>query len=218
MSDSPATRPGWSPDGKKIAFDSQGDDNRDVFVVDVDGKFTRRLTHDDAVDRDPSWSRDGRWIYFSSSRNGKYHIWKVPSEGGAAVQVTRNEGRFAQESEDGFLYFVVRRQLASYKWVDIWRVPVAGGKETPVLEGQLLEQRNWVLWNHNMVFRPRLGIGSGCSIDIMDLDTFEVRQIADLGPQRGYGGGIAISPDGRSILVSKNRPSNSDITLVENFR
>ena len=28
----------------------------DVYLVDVDGKFTRRLTLDDAVDQTPSWS------------------------------------------------------------------------------------------------------------------------------------------------------------------
>ncbi len=127
----------------------------------------------------------------------------------------------AQESEDGFLYFSIRRQSDSYKWVDIWRTPVDGGEETPVLEGQLFEDGNWVLWNHNIVFRRRLRTGSGsmpCAIDMMDLDTFEVKQLVDLGPQTDYGGGMSVSPDGRSMLFSRHRPWNSDITLVENFR
>ena len=95
-------------------------------------------------------------MYFSSSRNGKYRIWKIPSEGGEAVQVTRKGGRSAQASEDGFLYFAVRRQSASYKWIDIWKTPLAGGEETPVLDGQFFEDGAWVLWNHNIVFRRRL--------------------------------------------------------------
>src|SRR2546422_4241172 len=37
----------------------------------------------------PTWSRDGKWIYFSSNRTGSWQIWKVPSVGGSAIQVTR---------------------------------------------------------------------------------------------------------------------------------
>jgi hypothetical protein len=103
--------------------------------------------------------------------------------------------------------------------IDIWRTPVDGGEETPVPEGQLFENGVWVLWNHNIVFRRRLRIGGApCVIDMMDLDTSEIRQLADLGPQTAYGGGMSVSPDGRSMLFSRHRPWNSDITLVENFR
>ena len=127
----------------------------------------------------------------------------------------------AQESEDGFLYFSIRRQLDSYKSVNIWRTHVDGGEEKPVLEGQLFENGAWTLWNHAIVFRRRLRTGTGsmpCAIDMMDLDTSEIKQLVDLGPQTGYGGGMSVSPDGRFMLFSRHRPWNSDITLVENFR
>ena len=34
----------WSPDGKKIAFASELDDQKDIFVVNVDGSGLTRLT------------------------------------------------------------------------------------------------------------------------------------------------------------------------------
>jgi Tol biopolymer transport system component len=37
----------------------------------------------------PSFSRDGRWIYFCSNRSSPVQIWKMPAEGGSAVQVTK---------------------------------------------------------------------------------------------------------------------------------
>jgi len=52
----------------------------------------RRVTTGDSDDVVPSWSRDGRWVYFVSNRSGENQVWKVPAEGGEAVQVTRKEG------------------------------------------------------------------------------------------------------------------------------
>jgi Tol biopolymer transport system component len=214
----PGERPRWSPDGRKIAFTRRHDDNFDIFVVDVAGKFTRRVTHHESADLRPNWSVDGTSIYFSSNRSGQHQVWKIPVDEGEPVQITRRRGGSAQESEDGFVYFASRREPASYRFIDIWKVPVDGGDETPVLEGQLLEDGNWFLWNHNIVYRRRLRNSGPCVIDLLDLDAGEVRQIADLGPETGFSYGMAVSPDGRTMLFSKHRPRNSDITLVENFR
>ena len=38
------------------------------------------------------WSADGQWIYFGSTRTGRFEVWKMPSAGGPAVQVTRRGG------------------------------------------------------------------------------------------------------------------------------
>ena len=46
-------------------------------------------------------NRDGRWVYFSSNRAGLWQIWKIPSGGGKAIQVTDNGGFVAFESADG---------------------------------------------------------------------------------------------------------------------
>jgi len=49
--------------------------------------------------------------------------FKVPAEGGAAVQVTRNGGHEAFESPDGkHLYYVTDKRTSG-----VWVVPVDGG-------------------------------------------------------------------------------------------
>ena len=73
-----------------------------------------------------SWSRDGRFIYFQSDRSGSRQIWKMPSGGGEAVQMTRGEGWDSQESWDGRYLFYAQSQVST----TIWKVPVEGGEET----------------------------------------------------------------------------------------
>ena len=64
--------PNWSPDGTKIAFDSDRDDNgnRDIYVMNAaDGSDVTRLTDNPDFDQFPSWSPDGTKIAFASDRD-----------------------------------------------------------------------------------------------------------------------------------------------------
>ena len=59
--------PTWSPDGTRIAFASERDDNWEIYLMDADGGNQTRLTNNDAVDWMPAWSPDGTRIAFSST-------------------------------------------------------------------------------------------------------------------------------------------------------
>jgi len=49
------TGPVWSPDGKQIAFNSDTNSNKDIYIMNADGSNVRRLTSDRANDGFPSW-------------------------------------------------------------------------------------------------------------------------------------------------------------------
>ena len=78
-----AQRPRFSPDGKKIVFDSTDEGgNFDIYVIDVDGRNLTRLTLNPSQDVQPFWSADG-YIYFASDRGdkkGNYNIWRFKFE------------------------------------------------------------------------------------------------------------------------------------------
>ena len=65
--------PAWSPDGRKIAFQSTKTiaGNREIYVMNADGSGKRNLTRNPAQDSRPSWSPDGRRIAFVSNRDGR---------------------------------------------------------------------------------------------------------------------------------------------------
>ena len=56
-------RPRWSPDGARIAFESDRHGNDDLFVMRADGSQVRRLTWHSAPDALGGWTPDGRIVF-----------------------------------------------------------------------------------------------------------------------------------------------------------
>ena len=60
----------WSPDGAQIAYISselgKGDDDlfTDVYIMDIDTKFSRKVTGSSGYFRDPKWSPNGEFLTF----------------------------------------------------------------------------------------------------------------------------------------------------------
>lgn len=83
----------FSPDGTNIAFHARSGENKDIYVASVEsGGEPRLLTTEAANNTFPAWSANGKFIYFASDRSGANQLWRVPSVGGDAVQITRDGG------------------------------------------------------------------------------------------------------------------------------
>jgi TolB protein len=72
--------PTWSPDGQRIAFQSDRGKNWDIWIVNVDGTGLARLTTHPTADRYPAWSPDGKRIAFTSKRSGNEDVWVIDVE------------------------------------------------------------------------------------------------------------------------------------------
>jgi hypothetical protein len=177
-----------------------------LYVIDADGGVPRRLTPQPSWDVMGTWSRDGRWIYFLSDRTGTRQIWKIPAEGGEAVQVTTGGGGYAEESWGGrHLYYTQSEPTG------IWRTPVSGGKETQVLPESELIGRNPVVSRSGLYYLRQLagadmsstqGRRSGYGIDFFDFESGQVTKLfedEDFAP----GDDLAVSPDEEWILMAR---------------
>jgi Tol biopolymer transport system component len=72
--------PTWSPDGQRIAFQSNRSGNWDIWIANADGSGLVQLTHHAADDRYAAWSPDGTQMAFTSNRNGNEEVWVLPIE------------------------------------------------------------------------------------------------------------------------------------------
>jgi Tol biopolymer transport system component len=203
-----------SPDGSKIAFDSDTEGQSNIYVLEVAGGVPRRLTTEASSDVQPSWSGDGRWIYFGSNRAEGWQLWKVPVDGGPALQVTRKGGFVAFESPDGSQVY-----YAKFEAPGIWTVPVDGGEERMVHDRP--PSGNWDGWGVgrqglyvvNREAKPRP------AIELFSLATRRVTRVTELERQATeWLGFLTVSRDERSILFSQSAHSGSDIVMVEGFR
>jgi Tol biopolymer transport system component len=213
-------RPRWSPDGKRIVFQSSESTKFDLRVVDVRTQRLDWLTNDLFQDLQPVWSPSGRHIYFSSYRSGGLNLWRVAVTAGgrprgAPRQLTTGAGQDLEPalSADGTrLAFSIRRQNA-----DLWTLPVDPGTGRPT--GPPLEaigtnredsRGAWSPDGRRIAFNSDRG--GDMNIWVQDASGGDARQLT-----RGPGGDYQAnwSPDGRTIVFFSSRAGSADIWSVD---
>jgi Tol biopolymer transport system component len=219
----PNTLPaGWAPDGRTFLLQATINGNSDIYTMPANGGSLKRLTWDPFLHVSPSWSRDGKWIYFASSRSDTVspgvlsQIWRIPAEGGNAVQLTAHGGFFPRESFDRrFIYFLARPHVTVFDKSDLMRMPVEGGEPVKLLadvRGSL-----WGLTAEGILFLTRDG-----RVDTVNLYRFDTGKTASLGnlpfPISGVGSAMTVSEDGRWLLTNQLNRHDTDLMLIENFK
>jgi TolB protein len=74
--------PFFSPDGRQIAFHSDRDGRKEVWVMAADGSNARQLSRVGATDHFLRWSDDGAWIHFRSTTLAQNGVCRAPVAGG----------------------------------------------------------------------------------------------------------------------------------------
>jgi Tol biopolymer transport system component/DNA-binding winged helix-turn-helix (wHTH) protein len=120
--------PSISPDGSKIAFQSDRTGPTEVWVCDADGSNPIQLSSFGIkVTGTPRWSPDGKWIAFDSRVGGEGNIYLVDPYGGPPrkLEIDTHGNSMPSWSHDGrSIYFNNGEDAASQS---VWKVPFAGG-------------------------------------------------------------------------------------------
>ena len=203
----------WSPDGQQVLFSLSSKGKWNLHVFEVQSRQIRQLVASPFNDLGPTYSRDGRWLYFASDRSGEFQVWKMPAEGGAAVQLTQNGGDAPSESEDGKELFYLKARGEGIS--DLWKLPTDGGAETRVLEGVLYT--NYYLKERGIYYASQPNFPE-TKFAFFEFSTGKSKTLATV--QRYVGYGFTVSPDENWILSAQSSGTRgtSDLVLVENFR
>ncbi|MGE0399096.1 MAG: prolyl oligopeptidase family serine peptidase [Kofleriaceae bacterium] len=224
--------PQVSPDGKWVVYsvrDTDYDANRgrvDLWLTNIDGTQTRRLTSHPENDSDARWTKDGAFIYFMSTRSGSSQVWRISPSGGEAEQVTK-----LPTDVNGFDLFPDGKRLVVA--IDVWPEAKTLAESVKKDDAQAKSKvkaraydsllfRHWDQWedgkfSHLFVWTPpELG---GKADDAKDLTPGQATDA----PTHPFGGmeEVDISPDGKTVaFVIRNSgkanawETNTDVFLV----
>lgn len=199
--------PRLSPDGRLVAYavaTTDLDANRrrnDLYLADVAGTWSRRLTTHEASDTSPRWAPDGKSLYFLSTRSGSQQVWRLPVAGGEAERVTDEplDVDALEVAPDGaFVIFAMPVFPGTTPAETRARLDAKAKSKTSAQVFETLFIRHWDTWadgTRNHLFTYALPAGPARDVmAAMDADT----------PSKPFGGSeeFAVSPDAKALVFS----------------
>jgi Tol biopolymer transport system component/DNA-binding winged helix-turn-helix (wHTH) protein len=126
-------RPQFSPDGKKIAFQSSQSGYDEIWVCDSDGSNCGSLTSLRGVAGAPRWSPDGRYIAFEYHPHSYSEVYTAEIGGGQPRLMSTfpdvDNGCPSWSRDGQWLYFCSDREHGRFQ---IYKTRVSGGSPTQV--------------------------------------------------------------------------------------
>lgn len=121
-------RPSFSPDGKKVVFESDRMGYNDIWVCDSDGSNCNQLTTMHGESGTARWSPDGHYIAFESLVKDFYEIYVVEADGSIPRLVSTfpqgNNGAPNWSRDGQYIYFYSAHENGPYQ---LWKVALKGG-------------------------------------------------------------------------------------------
>lgn len=214
----------WSPDGRRIAFVANVDENNtEVFVMNADGTQRRRLTDHPLDDSHPHWSADGARIFFNSGRATPdpkadwpqqwHNIFSMRADGSEVRQHTqcRTICTYPVPAPDGTrIAFRKMVDVAGFNWAlgavprnsEVVVTDLAGANEVNLSKSAAYDgwpmwspDGKWIAFSSNRTGRPNAG-----QLFLIRPDGSDLRQLTDSSASYTQ---HSWTPDSRSLYATR---------------
>jgi Tol biopolymer transport system component len=129
--------PAYSPDGKKIVFNSTRSGTPEIWISNSDGSRPVQMTSfGGTFIGTMSWSPDGQRIVFHARPEGRANLFVIPAAGGSPKRLTTDsDDTHPIYSRDGrWIYFGSSRSGIQ----QIWRMPAEGGEPKQITKREAI--------------------------------------------------------------------------------
>ncbi len=194
----------------QIAFVSDTGGNKEVFVMEANGKNRRRVTGNGAINLFPGWSPDTNSLVYTSFKGGRPDLWLIyrgPRKGSKLLDQPYDKYRGVWAPEDGALAVVMN--LAGN--TDIYSVDSRGEVLERLTNGRSIETSpSWSPDGKQLAF---VSDRSGSpQIYVKDLRSGRDRRLTYQG---SYNASPAWSPTGEWIVYMARTGTSFDLYLID---
>ncbi|HCU91507.1 MAG TPA: hypothetical protein DHU96_01590, partial [Actinobacteria bacterium] len=210
----------WSRDDREIAFgkDTGGNEQHDIYVIDVESGAVRQLTNDPAAEEHAAeFSPDDQWLLVNTNkrlpetpdRPGQLNLWKTKRDGTEYLPLTRHAfPAFAVgRPKDGTkIAYVTNEDPTDLKNRDGYIVSPEGGAPRKALSVRKGSQDTFGGWHPDS---RRIAVTSDASgqnrAGILDLETGEIRWLSPEGVEEHA---LRFSKSGALLACIRNHESS----------
>ena len=211
--------PQLSPDGKRVLYGvsypsvEQNKSNRELWVVDIDGKNARQLTHTKSSEQNAVWIDGGRRIAFIyPDADGNYQVWTMNADG-----TDRKQASSVKDGVDGFKLSDDQKKIVVISQVKYGETAQDVYPDLKKADGRIIDDlmyRHWDEWV-STVPHPFVGDFDGNAVtnlhDVLEGEPFE-------SPMKPWGGveSLAWAPDGKSLVYVCRKKTGKEYAISTN--
>jgi TolB protein len=185
----------------------------DIYVMDINGRNTRRLTENSVTDRVPAWSSDSEWIAFSSDTrgDGAHDLYRVRADGTDLQEWVSNGMRLGYprwSADDRYIVFTGGSVSDASTW-EIWRLDLQTDELIALTDNSVKDWAPVFVPDGSLLYATE---GEGhAAIARMDIDGSNARVLYDTD---AYEWGMSTSPDGSRITFTSDASGRDEVYLM----
>ena len=211
--------PSYSPDGRKIVFQTANEDQTgEIRVMDVDTKTVSTVTKTQTTDGYPKFSPDGKEIVFQERLNGNSEICLIHADGSGGVQnLTNNPARDVKPawSPDGSKIVFSSNRDGNYELFQIYIMNVDGSNQHRVYYSNAMNvDASWSPHGEEIIFTSDKEDNGTGNFEIFAIEPETTTPERRLTFRRGYDIFPAFSPDGKHVAFVSKADGNAEIYLM----